>query len=182
MKPLIFFLSALLLAVHAQAYEAPNRQPGYVDFDSLGMAGEPETTVEIYLKGPLLLLISEATRHEDPELADLLSKLKLIRVQTYALKNRDAREAETKAAETVSRLERAGWETVVRVREKKERVTISMKMNAEEIQGLFVTVVEPGDEAVFINIVGDIDPAQIGRIGRKFNISPLESLGGKKKP
>jgi len=34
-----------------------------------------------------------------------------------------------------------------------------------------VMVLEPGeDETIFLNIVGEIDPAQIGRIGRRFDL------------
>ena len=32
------------------------------------------------------------------------------------------------------------------------------------------------DEFVFINIVGPLDIAQVGRIGRKFDIEPLDSI------
>jgi hypothetical protein len=46
----------------------------------------------------------------------------------------------------------------------------------DRIAGLVVMAVEPGDEAAFVNIVGDIDPAQIGRLGRKFDIEPLDSI------
>jgi hypothetical protein len=38
-------------------------------------------------------------------------------------------------------------------------------------------MVESDEDAVFINIVGDIDPGALGRLGRKFNIVPLEDLG-----
>jgi hypothetical protein len=34
--------------------------------------------------------------------------------------------------------------------------------------------VEDGDEAVFINIVGDISPAEIGRIGRTFHLDSMD--------
>jgi hypothetical protein len=37
--------------------------------------------------------------------------------------------------------------------------------------------VNPGDdETFFVNIVGDINPQEIGRIGRKFDINPLDEM------
>ena len=45
------------------------------------------------------------------------------------------------------------------------------------IAGMVVMVVSPeDDETVFVNIVGQIDPEQIGRIGRKFDIDPLDEM------
>ena len=46
--------------------------------------------------------------------------------------------------------------------------------------------VEPGQEAALINIVGALDPAQIGRIGRSLDIPQLQKAqprsGGKHEP
>ena len=42
---------------------------------------------------------------------------------------------------------------------------------------MVVMVVAPGDdETVFVSIVGEIDPEQIGRLGRKFDIEPLDGM------
>ncbi len=42
---------------------------------------------------------------------------------------------------------------------------------------MVVMSVEAGsDQAVFVNIVGDIDPEQIGRIGQKFQIKGMREL------
>ncbi|MEX0601036.1 MAG: DUF4252 domain-containing protein, partial [Rhodothermales bacterium] len=74
-------------------------------------------------------------------------------------------------------LEAQGWETVVRVREEDQRVNVYMKVRDDVIAGLVVMVLEPDDEegAVFVNIVGDINPEQIGRIGRALDIDPLSN-------
>ncbi|MDE2706642.1 MAG: hypothetical protein OXI35_16370, partial [Gemmatimonadota bacterium] len=87
----MFFLYTLLLFAVAvsptSAWASPplEKQPGYIDFSSLDLfdGPEPETTVEIYLKNSLLDLVAAATRFEDPELADMLEALYLIRFQAY---------------------------------------------------------------------------------------------------
>ena len=86
----MFFLYALLLfaavgLTSAWAATPLEKQPGYIDFPSLDLfdGPEPETSIEIYLKDPLLELVAAATRFEDPELADMLEALYLIRVNVY---------------------------------------------------------------------------------------------------
>ncbi len=172
-------LGALLVLVPVagvRAQEDYKKLPGYVDFSAMGIFGEEESTVEVFLKGPLLRLVSEATKDEDSELADMLSRLRLIRVQVFPLRRQKAALVAKKAAEMARQLEKKGWEMVVRVRDRDEQVYVYLKSVKDRIAGLAVMSVEPGNEAAFINIVGDIDPAQIGRLGRKFDIQPLDSI------
>ena len=76
----------------------------------------------------------------------------------------------------IDNLKSQGWETVVRVREDGEDVNIQLKTRDNAIAGLVVLVTESGGESVFINIVGNISPKEIGRLGRALNIDPLEDL------
>ena len=70
----------------------------------------------------------------------------------------------------------------VRVREEDEDVHIYMLPGkGDNIDGLVVMVVTDDDEAVFINVVGTIDPVQIGRIGHSFRIDALEDIDWEKK-
>ena len=62
------------------------------------------------------------------------------------------------------------------MRERHEHVDVYLKLKGEAIIGLTVIAGESNDEIILVNIAGDIDPAQIGRIGRRFNITPLDSL------
>ena len=50
----------------------------------------------------------------------------------------------------------------------------------DNIDGLVVMVVSDDDEAVFVNVVGTIDPAQIGRIGHSFRIDALDDIDWEK--
>ncbi len=45
------------------------------------------------------------------------------------------------------------------------------------IIGLAVTTLEADGEAAFVNIVGTIELATIGKLGNKFNIPHLEGVG-----
>ena len=49
-------------------------------------------------------------------------------------------------------------------------------MDEETIEGLVVTQVEKGGEAVFVNIVGDINLETISKLGSKFDIPGIDEL------
>ncbi|UCG53042.1 MAG: DUF4252 domain-containing protein [Candidatus Latescibacterota bacterium] len=140
---------------------------GYVDFESMKIFGDMEATVEVYLKGALLAIAREAVGEEDPELRDLLSKIELIRVQVFELEDRFSDQVIEKTKALAKQLDKKGWEIAVRVRERDEHVYVYLLPGKnDDIDGMVVMAIEDDDEAVFVNIVGKIDPTQLGRIGR----------------
>jgi hypothetical protein len=76
-----------------------------------------------------------------------------------------------------SDLDAKGWERNVNVREKNgEDVGVYTRTRGDEaFEGLVVTVID-SNEAVLINIVGDIRPEQIVELGESLNIKPLKDL------
>ena len=183
---------ALLGPFTARGEEQQDREvqkhPGYVDFGPMAsIFGEEDATVEVFLEPNLLSMVAAVTQGSDPELSDMLHKLKQIRVQTFKIGADRADKVEEKTAEVAKRLEGNGWQTVVRVRERRqERTYVYMKWVENLCQGMVVMNVDPNDEAAFVNIVGEIDPNQIARIGSHFNIHALgdsldiDSRGGDK--
>ena len=167
--------------VHGQS--RPEQDPGYVDFSEVDGWFADAASVEVNIKGTLLRLVAEASRYDDPELADLLMELDMIQVRAFPLRRSQFRTVGQQADRLARRLERDGWDTVLRVRDDADYEYIDMHVRVvdDAIAGLVVLVVSPGEEeTAFVNIVGEIDPAQIGRIGRKFNLSPLDrSLMGR---
>jgi len=125
----------------------------------------------------LLRLIAESTRDDDPAFADLLDRLTLIHVQSVPFESRDAEYVHERVARAAARFDRIqNWERVVHVRGKKESSFVSLKTRRGRVAGLLMVVVDARSEVFCINIVGDIDLAQIGRIGRKFDIEQLEEV------
>lgn len=151
------------------------KHPGYVDFAALEMFANQEAKVEVYLKTPLLKLAADFTKSEDPELYEILSKLKLVRVLVYDIDSKLARELADASARTAKDLDGRGWERIVRVREESERVDIYLRPSDkyESIEGIAVMVVSEDDEAIFVNIVGEIHPDDISRLGEHFDIDEL---------
>ncbi len=172
-------LLMLCLAFAASARDDYKKHPGYVDFEVMGIFGEVESTVEVFLKGPLLDLVAKSMIDEEPELSETISRLEYIHVQTFPLDDIDISRVEKKVEQVAKRLEKSGWEIVVRVRDREDDEHVYVYLlprNDQTISGLVVMVIEDDENAVFVNIVGDINLKQIGRLGRKFDIDELDDI------
>ena len=173
-------LLIMLVAVPAsgEPKEDYKKMPGYVEFGELKLLAGVEPSVEVLLRGPLLKLCQEAVRHDEPDLASALDEIRFVHVEVFPLDEVDTEGLSDNAKQLASGLEKKGWEMAVRVREDDEEVYIYILPGKKEnIEGLVVMVLEDDDEAVLVNIVGNIDPAQIGRIGRSLDIDELEFYG-----
>jgi hypothetical protein len=173
---LIASICFVLLAGPAAAQEDLAGDPGYVDFGALGLARE-EASLEISLQGPLIRMVAEAVRGEDPRFAELLDRLRAIRVLTFELGELDAPAILERGEAAVRGLEADGWSPVVRIRESGETVYLYLKEEAGDIAGVWVMAADPNDSITLVNIVGAFDPVELGRLGASLHIDPLEMLG-----
>ena len=168
MKAIITVLMAALFSLPVTAQTAQLESlPGYVDFADLdAIYGEPRVMVNI--GGTLLKLMALASAAEDPETAALMSGLEGVRIKVYPTQG-NLKPALDRVSEARSSLEAAHWEPVVQVHKPNEQVQIFMKAGADTIEGLTVMAVDE-EEAVFLNILGVIDPAQIGKVMDSLNV------------
>ena len=157
---------------------AAETEPGFVDIGQLMPSAKGEF-VEVNLTSGMLKFAAKlATRH-DPEAAELIANLKRIRVNVIGMDDSN-RAATTAKIESVRRtLEAQGWTQMVTVREKDEgdNVDVHVKQRGDDaIDGLVVTVIDRKGEAVFVNIVGNINADQLSKIADKFDIDPLKKV------
>lgn len=166
-KILVLGLTALL-ALPAMAQEdALKAFPGYVDFGELtGIFGEP--TVQISVGASLLSLVGSLSAKEDPEAAELFKRLNGVRVNVFE-NTEVGPEGVAFIKDVSSKLGEKGWESVVTVNSEDEQVRIFMKINDELVEGITVMVVE-ATEAVFVNVIGNISPAELERVMDNFDV------------
>lgn len=146
-------------------------KPGYVDFGNLTELFGEEPKVEVMLGGPLVTFLAEASRQEDPELAKMLEGLTAISVNVYELGEGDREAARERVSTLARRLGDEQWQRTVKVTEGDSRVHMFMKTDGDQIAGLALMVLGGDTEAVFINVVGDVDPAALGKLAGKFGVS-----------
>ncbi|NQZ21479.1 MAG: DUF4252 domain-containing protein [Colwellia sp.] len=171
LSAVIFLSSSLFLTGHASANDI-TQERGYVDFASLEeVYGEPKVMVN--LNKTMLGFISKINM-SDPEAAELISKLKAVRVQIYNMAGND-KPALDLIAKVSKDIKSKNWMPIVSVNQDNEKVRVFTKITDDIMDGLVVMVINSNDgsderEAVFINIVGEIDPAQINKVTESLNI------------
>ncbi|HEY0863600.1 MAG TPA: DUF4252 domain-containing protein [Lacunisphaera sp.] len=166
---------SLALTTFASAADA---QAGAIDIGQLMPSAKGEF-VEINLSSAMLKFAARIAARQEPEAAELIRNLKSIRVNVVGLDDSN-RAGTIEQIEGVRRkLETQGWTKMVTVREKNggDNVDVHVMQRGEEaIDGLVVTVLDKKGEAVFVNIVGNINADQIAQIADKFDIEPLRKV------
>lgn len=166
---------SLALITSSRASEA---EVGAIDIGQL-MPSAKGQFVEINLSPAMLKFAARIAARQEPEAAELIRNLKSIRVNVIGLDDTN-RAATVEQIESVRRkLETQGWTKMVTVREKNDgdNIDVHVKQRGEEaIDGLVVTVIDRKGEAVFVNIVGNINADQIAKIADKFDLEPLRKV------
>ncbi|MDX2428083.1 MAG: DUF4252 domain-containing protein [Xanthomonadales bacterium] len=169
MNKFVIGIMCALLALPAMAQEDELKElAGYVDFGDLSLTyGEPKITIN--LGGTMLNFVGMMTNSENPETSEMISKLKGIRVQIYTL-DENTEAARDQFGKTKSSLKSSGWEPIVQVNEDDEQVLVYMKMVEGNMEGMTVMVVDE-EEAVFVNVIGQLNPAELGRVMDSFDVN-----------
>ena len=160
--------------VHAEDEPILKSHPGYVDVAGLQIPADAGETVEIHLDHRLLGLVAKAAGREDPGLAKLLSRLLLVRVNTFSVDRKTSKAVRQQIVEAESGLQKDKWERIVRVKKPKELMSIHVRMDNGQVVGLVVMGVGKDDQATFVNIVGEIELETVGRLGKKLRVPMLE--------
>lgn len=169
--------ATLSLALLASS-RAAQAEVGAIDIGQL-MPSAKGQFVEVNISPAMLKFAARIAARHEPEAAELIRNLKSIRVNVVGLDDTN-RAATVERIESVRRkLESDGWAKMVTVREKNDgdNVDVHVKQHGEEaIDGIVVTVLDKKGEAVFVNIVGNINADQIAQLAEKFDIEPLRKI------
>lgn len=171
----LVFASALTVGLLVTGAAAASPTPGYVDFGQLAPAAGRQF-VQVDLDGSLLRLAATFADKKDPEIAKLIGGLKRVRVNVVGLDDNNRASTRERMDEFRRTLDGAGWKRVVTVTEGSDGddVAVFLQQDADDvIQGLVVTVMSRGGEAVFVNVVGEVAPDQIAALGERINVKPL---------
>ncbi len=150
--------------------------PGYVDLDEIKIPDKAGEVTEVHLGPALLKLISKAADDEDDDFVATMSELKGIQVKTFEIDSVDAGAILPIMDRIEDKLKRDGWERLVLVKERDERVVVSVKPEGDKAVGLMVMTLEPGHEACFVNIIGTIDFQSLHDMDIDLDPSVLDSL------
>src|SRR5688572_11537184 len=164
-------LFGALIAVAATA-----RAQGIFSFDDVPIDSEP--TVEVNMGPEMLSLFGEAAKGAAGQTANALEGVTNVRVLVYEDIAEDMQDVIRFVDATGTKLEGDGWHAVVRIREEGEQVRVYMKPGTGgTLAGVTVMITDDGAdggggrEAMFINVAGAIQPAQLGQIASTVGIN-----------
>jgi len=170
-------IAALAVGVNLNVLASP--PPGQVDFGPFTPPGDDGQFVEIQINSNLLSLAAQVVGKQQPDAAKLLRSVQLVHVNVIGLTDANRADLVKQVHQIRHDLDAQGWDHNVAVQEKDgQDVGIYTKTRGgEALAGLVVTVIDPNDSVVLINIVGDIRPEQVAALGDKLDIKPLKDVG-----
>lgn len=175
------FLRNVLLAVltvGACTLHAVALPPGWVDFGTLAPAPGGGEFVEINVRSNLIGIVARLAEKADPGVAEILRGLQAVRVNVIGMTDDNRTDLQERVRGVGKSLDAAGWERPVTVQKAGQEVGVFLKVRPDGgVEGLAVTVLEGGRQAVLVNIVGNIRPEKISEVAERLNIEPLKKIG-----
>ena len=179
---LILFIT---IGIYPQDKTDYSKFPGYVDFGSLTKYMSGDNVTEINLDANLLKMLSKMGGEDNSDFQNVIGGLKLIKVNSFELNAANEKEIKDKISSIDQSLTSKNWQRIIKVKEHGEytNVYVLPSTDYENFLGLCVTSIDPDGkkgnktpEATFVNIVGNINMSQLGKLGSKFNIPALEKM------
>ena len=180
MKRISLISAAILPALVAVNAFSETLPPGQVDFGKFTASASGGQFVEVNITSSLISLATKFLEKDQPDVAQVLRGLQLVHVNVIAVDDQNRSDIESRIATVRKDLEGKGWERIVSVQEKAQDVGVYLKtQNKDTVQGLVVVVKDGNNQAVFVNVVGDIKPEQLSMLGEKLHIDPLKNISEK---
>ncbi len=171
-------VAALTTGWHIHAAESEGR----VDFGKFALPPAGGEFVEVNISSNLIAMAARLVEKAEPDAENMLRGVHAVRVNVLGVTEENRADLEGRIQQIRDELDRRGWERVVTARKEKDDVRVYFKTLGEKVvQGVVVTVIKEGKEAVFINVAGDIRPEQLAELGEKLKLKELEEAGRKVK-
>lgn len=172
-------LLMLCISLGACGITAPQRDAGFADVDSLDWR-EVDHNFSLSL-GPTLLGLAASVIEDDPQTEELLRSLYGVRVKVYQVEPGEAEAVSHDLNQMSKDLIEQEWEPVVLVREQGESTHMLVKMEGERIRGLTV-LTSDGEEAVFLNVMGNLQPELFNQAIAALNVPAPEVQVAQEQP
>jgi hypothetical protein len=177
----ILQLGAAIASISVATMNAATADAGYVDFGRFSPSAGAEF-VEVNVNSNLIAMVTSFATKNEPEVAEVLKGLKGIHVNVLGMNDENREDIHKRIDSVRAQLDKGGWERIVTVMKDKDDVGVFMKTRGgQAVEGVVVTVIQGDGHAVFVNVVGDIQPEKLATVGERFNIEPLKHLPAKPK-
>ncbi|MGE5681866.1 MAG: DUF4252 domain-containing protein [Bacillota bacterium] len=180
-KTTLKLLAFMLLLALSSTLQAQNKdyknEPGFFDFGDLSAFDTGDRITEVTLDEQLLKMASGFSK-DNKNLNTLMNGLKLIKVNTFAVNNKNKDQILSKIKSFDDDLIVKKWNRIVKTRSSNENINVYAKTGSSgQIIGLVVTnFFRKKGEASFINIIGNIDMDAMSGLSEQFQIPSLNNL------
>lgn len=174
----ILFMFMLFGAVMIYPQDAKSKykqEIGFYDFGDFSAVRSSENYKEVWLEKTMLEVTADMSKDDNPQLSEVLEKLRLINYVKYEISNSNSSLTENKISQTIEDLEKKNWEKLISTVDKDNSSEIFLIRSGDKIAGL-VTLSKKEEIASFVNIVGDIDLKNLSKLSESLNIPELNDV------
>lgn len=165
---------AVLLIAAVPAVAGVEDEPGYIDLSFIDIPFDANEVQDIDLTSVLDNIADDARADGQDELAELLGMVRSVRVKWFSLTQDDHARVKGDVEKVMKTLDDRDWTRIIYIKDDDETVSVSTKNVDGEILGLTVVVYEPGEEAGFVNVVGNIDLGKVLTMAGEMDFDDLE--------
>lgn len=153
------------------------RHPGYIDLERIEIPAGAREVQDIDLTPALMQAAAGAEADGGGAMSKLLSRLAAIRVKSFSADKAHTERIRGHIERLDKRMRAENWQRLVYVKDGDETVSVNVKPGTDGFAGLLIIAFEPGDQATFVNIVGDLNlPALFELAGELLKEGKLENL------
>lgn len=178
-RTLLVWMTTAALTTSVVLAGPETKSPGAIDLTGLSAsASKKGQFVEVRLTPALIQLAARLAADSEPDVARLIAKLQSVHVNVVSLADDNRDKVSDQIVGIRTKLDEDGWERVVTVRDNGADIAVHCRTRGTEaVEGLVVSIMDGGKEAILVNVVGDIQPEELSRIGARLGIDPLKKAG-----
>lgn len=153
---LFSLILSVLFSMGARAQEFDlEKHPGYIDLEKIKIPDKAGRITDISLGPAFVKFVKWASGEDAEEDSRHFSGIISVRIKAFEVDDEDTHTIRNIMSELSKTMESKEWENMVLVKNEDERFEVRVKFDEKRAIGLFMMAHEPGDEAAFVNIVGD---------------------------
>jgi hypothetical protein len=174
-------LAALLLFAAASVFAQKGdytKDPGYIDLNWLSSYTSGDKGTEMIVEQGMLKMLGKMAAEKSDELAKQFGELKLVRLNSFGVSDDNIKAIEEKINAIDKELIGKDWDRLVHTKSGKDYANIYVKTSgSDRFLGIVaISLNYTHKMASFVNVVGNIDPALIGKLAKGMNIPQLGKL------
>ena len=177
MKKILFFAFLFLFSSACLFAQKGNytKEPGYVDISFLSEYTSGDNGSEVLIEEGMMKMLAQMTGGNDSSITGQLKAIKLIHLISFDAGGDVIKTMESKIADIDRDLLSKNWDRIAKTKSDKEYANIYVKSSGDgKFLGLFIASVNyKSGKTSFVNIVGNIDPAVIGKLPKEWKLPEM---------